>query len=84
MPFWAGPRDEDFALEMLKVMGDRDAVIWRNHGLVVVSDSIELAVDKTIGVEFNAQVLFLALQVGQPQALRYGEDSKMLTSDLGE
>jgi ribulose-5-phosphate 4-epimerase/fuculose-1-phosphate aldolase len=84
MPFWGGPRDENFALEMLKIMGDRDAVIWRNHGLVVVSDSIELAVDKTIGVEFNAQVLFIALQVGQPQALRYGEDSKMMTSDLGE
>ena len=84
MPFWGGPRDEEFALEMLQVMGDRDAVIWRNHGLVVVGDSIELAVDKTIGVEFNAQVLFIALQVGQPQGLRYGENSTILTSDLGD
>ena len=40
MPFWGGPRNEEFALEMLQVMGDRDAVIWRNHGLVVVGDSI--------------------------------------------
>lgn len=84
MPFWAGARDEEFALNMLGVMGDRDAVIWRNHGLVVVADSIELAVDKTIGVEFNAQVLFIALQVGEPQALRYGEDSTILTCDLGK
>ncbi len=62
-------RDEAFALEMLRVMGDRHAVIWANHGLLVVGDTLEQAYNRTLGVEFNARVLHLSLSLGRPRRL---------------
>ena len=74
MPF-RHRRDEAFVAEMLEVMGDRHGVVWQNHGLLVVADTVENAAERTIGIEFNAQVMHLALRVGEPQTLeRVGAD----------
>lgn len=74
MPF-RHRRDEAFVTEMLEVMGDKHGVVWQNHGLLVVADTVEDAAERTIGIEFNAQVMHLALRVGEPQTLeRVGAD----------
>ena len=74
MPF-RHRRDEAFVAEMLEVMGDRHGVVWQNHGLLVVADTVENAAERTIGIEFNAQVMHLAVRVGEPQTLeRVGAD----------
>ena len=74
MPF-RHRRDEAFVAEMLEVMGDSHGVVWQNHGLLVVADTVENAAERTIGIEFNAQVMHLALRAGEPQTLeRVGAD----------
>ena len=74
MPF-RHRRDEAFTEEMLEVMGDSHGVVWQNHGLLVVADTVESAAERTIGIEFNAQVMHLALRAGEPQTLeRVGAD----------
>ena len=74
MPF-RHRRDEAFTTEMLEVMGDSHGVVWQNHGLLVVADTVENAAERTIGIEFNAQVMHLALRAGEPQTLeRVGAD----------
>ena len=74
MPF-RHRRDEAFTKEMLEVMGDSHGVVWQNHGLLVVADTVESAAERTIGIEFNAQVMHLALRAGEPQTLeRVGAD----------
>lgn len=74
MPF-RHRRDEAFVEEMLEVMGDSHGVVWQNHGLLVVADTVENAAERTIGIEFNAQVMHLALRAGEPQTLeRVGAD----------
>ena len=73
MPFeWV--RDEQFALRMLEVMGSRWAVIWRNHGLLVIGNSVKQALDRSFGVEFNAKVAYLAANLGAAQLLTYASD----------
>ena len=78
MPF-RKTRGADFAREMLEIMGDRHGVVWQNHGLLVVADTLEQAAERSIGIEFNAEVLLLALQVGEPQTLEY-VDAKMVVA----
>lgn len=74
MPF-RHRRDEAFVAEMLEIMGDSHGVVWQNHGLLVVADTVENAAERTIGIEFNAQVMHLALRAGEPQTLeRVGAD----------
>lgn len=74
MPF-RHRRDEAFVTEMLEVMGDSHGVVWQNHGLLVVAERVEDAAERTIGIEFNAQVMHLALRAGDPQTLeRVGAD----------
>jgi L-ribulose-5-phosphate 4-epimerase len=76
MPF-RSVRDERFAHEMLELMGDRYAIVWGNHGLLVIAETIDQALHRTLGVEFNARVLHLSLALGQPRVLGL-EDAKAL------
>jgi len=66
MPFRRGPRDERFADDMLELMGDLNAAVWGNHGLLVVGSTVREAHQRTLGIEFNAKVFHLALTLGQP------------------
>jgi ribulose-5-phosphate 4-epimerase/fuculose-1-phosphate aldolase len=71
-------RDQDFALQMLDLMGDRYAVIWGSHGLLLVGATIEQALDRTLGVEFNARVSAIARSLGSPNLLSYRDSSMVL------
>jgi ribulose-5-phosphate 4-epimerase/fuculose-1-phosphate aldolase len=65
MPF-APSGSESFGRRMLDVMADRNAVIWGNHGLLTVGDSLPSAFRCTVTVETAAQIYYLALLLGQP------------------
>jgi L-ribulose-5-phosphate 4-epimerase len=64
-------RDAAFADEMLEVMGDHHGVVWANHGLLVVGPSIEHALDRSLGIEFNAKVYAISRLIGEPASLAY-------------
>jgi ribulose-5-phosphate 4-epimerase/fuculose-1-phosphate aldolase len=65
MPF-AHSGSERFGYRMLEVMGERNGVIWGNHGLLTVGETLRVAFQRTVAVEHAARVYFLALQLGQP------------------
>jgi ribulose-5-phosphate 4-epimerase/fuculose-1-phosphate aldolase len=65
MPF-APSGSESFGYRMLEVMGNRNAVIWANHGLLTTGESLQSAFRCTVTVEVAAQIYYLALQLGQP------------------
>jgi L-ribulose-5-phosphate 4-epimerase len=62
---------EEFAIEMLEIMGDRNAVVWANHGLLVVGSSVENAYGRSVVVEQGAQIYLHTLLLGQPQTLEH-------------
>jgi ribulose-5-phosphate 4-epimerase/fuculose-1-phosphate aldolase len=73
-----GRRDTEFAEEMIQLMGDRHGIVWGNHGLLVIGRSIEEALDRSIGIEFNAKVAAIAAALGKPRSLRYLDASMVL------
>jgi L-ribulose-5-phosphate 4-epimerase len=77
MPFRT-VRDEQFAEDMLAVMGDRFAVIWGSHGLLVVGRTIQQTLDRSLGIEFNAHVLAIARSLGTPRSLAYLDASMVM------
>jgi L-ribulose-5-phosphate 4-epimerase len=79
MPF-AYSRDVDFARDMLRIMADRHAVVWGNHGLVVVGSSLHEASERTFGVEENARVLVIASLMGEPHTLEFVTDVGMVVA----
>jgi len=58
-----------FAQEMLRIMGDQNAVIWPNHGLLVVDTTIYGALKVSWRIENNAKVFLLAKILGEPHVL---------------
>lgn len=68
MPF-ALSGSRQFGYDMLKVMGDKNAVIWANHGMLAVGDSLGKAIHCTVMVEIAAQIYHMALQHGQPHLI---------------
>ncbi len=55
---------EEFAHHMLEWMGDKKAVIWANHGLLTIGETLQKAVHCTVMVESAAKIYSLALQIG--------------------
>ena len=74
MPF-ALSGSRRFGYDMLEVMGDRNAVIWANHGMLAVGDTLGKAIHCAVMVEIAAQIYHLALQHGQPH---------LIPADIGE
>jgi ribulose-5-phosphate 4-epimerase/fuculose-1-phosphate aldolase len=68
MPF-SPSGSEEFSKKMLEVMGDRNAVIWANHGLMTVGSNLQIAFERSVFVEECAKVYHLSLQLGQPVLL---------------
>jgi L-ribulose-5-phosphate 4-epimerase len=68
MPF-ADSGNESFAYEMLRVMGNLRAVIWANHGLLTVGDTLDAAFHCTMTVELGAKMYHIALCHGVPIAI---------------
>ena len=63
MPF-ANSGSQEFAVDMLKVMGDSYAVVWANHGMLAIGENLDKAIHCTVMVEANAQMYYHALQLG--------------------
>jgi len=63
---FAASGTKDFGCRMLDVMGKNYAVIWANHGLLTIGETIEKAVHCTVMVEANAKIYYYALQLGDP------------------
>lgn len=54
---FADSGNESFAYEMLKVMGTLKAVIWANHGLLTVGDTLYAAFHSTITIELGQRYI---------------------------
>ena len=68
MPF-APSGSRQFGYDMLEVMGDKRAVVWANHGMLAVGDSLRKAIHCTVMVEISAQLYHMALQHGEPHQI---------------
>ena len=68
MPF-APSGSRQFGYDMLEVMGDKRAVVWANHGMLALGDSLSKAIHCTVMVEIAAQLYHMALQHGQPHLI---------------
>ena len=68
MPF-APSGSRQFGYDMLAVMGDKRAVVWANHGMLAVGDSLRKAIHCTVMVEISAQLYHMALQHGEPHRI---------------
>ena len=79
MPFMPSNSTE-FGEAMVKVLGDLNAVVWGNHGLMTVGPDLPLAFKTSVAVESAARVQHAALCIGQPHALDF--DQLGLTSAL--
>lgn len=72
MPFMPSNSTE-FGEAMVKILGDRNAVIWGNHGLMTVGADLTSAFRCNVAVETAARVQHAALCLGQPRVLGYAE-----------
>jgi len=54
----------EFAEAVLAAMGDRLGVVWKNHGLFCVGDTLRSALDRCVAAEQAAKVYSLALALG--------------------
>jgi L-ribulose-5-phosphate 4-epimerase len=61
----AGARDE-VAVQFVRALGDRNILIWRNHGHWTVGNSVESAAWRFIAYESAARVQLAALAAGTP------------------
>ncbi|MYE26152.1 MAG: class II aldolase/adducin family protein [Chloroflexi bacterium] len=68
MPF-APSGSRQFGYDMLEVMGDRNAVVWANHGMLALGNSLRKAIHCTVMVEISAQLYHMALQHGEPHQI---------------
>ena len=68
MPF-APSGSRQFGYDMLEVMGDRNAVVWANHGMLALGNSLQKAIHCTVMVEISAQLYHMALQHGEPHLI---------------
>lgn len=53
----------------VKAMGEKNAVLLANHGVVGVGDCLQEAMNVCLMVERCAKVYFMARQVGTPRTL---------------
>ena len=63
----------EFGVPLVEDLGDRNAVIWGNHGLMTVGADLTSAFRCNVAVETAARVQHAALCLGQPHVLSYAE-----------
>lgn len=63
------PGTQAFVDTVITTLGARTAVIWGNHGAMVVSSNLALAFAAAHALEDNAQIYTLAQQLGTPLLL---------------
>ena len=68
MPF-GDSGNAQFGYDMLKVMENKNAVIWANHGVLTVGPTLEQALHCAYMVEMGAKIYSIALSHGKPIAI---------------
>lgn len=68
MPFMPSG-SEAFGLEMVHCMGDRNAVVWAQHGCLTIGSDLEAAFRCTVALEGGAKIAYLASMLGTPNDL---------------
>jgi ribulose-5-phosphate 4-epimerase/fuculose-1-phosphate aldolase len=68
MPFMPSGSDA-FGHEMLRCMGEMNAVVWAQHGCLTIGRDLEAAFRCTVALEGGAKIAYLAGAVGKPRAL---------------
>jgi ribulose-5-phosphate 4-epimerase/fuculose-1-phosphate aldolase len=63
MPFMPSGSDA-FGDKMVEVMGDRNGVVWGNHGLLTIGQDLDHAFRRTVIVENVAHIYYLTLSLG--------------------
>ncbi len=67
----------EFAEMVAEVMGDNNAVIWGNHGAMVVGPSLSATFSAAHALEDGAKIYALARQLGAPVPLPADEVEKL-------
>jgi len=67
----------EFAQSVIETLGTGNAVIWGNHGAMVVGPSLALTYSAAHALEDGAQVYILACQLGTPVPLPAAEIAKL-------
>jgi ribulose-5-phosphate 4-epimerase/fuculose-1-phosphate aldolase len=68
MPF-ADSGNRNFGQKMLSMMGDRNAIVWANHGILAMGITLDKAFHCTVTVEIGAKMYHLALSYGEPYVI---------------
>ena len=61
--------DVDMAREAARALGDSNALLLRNHGVVIVGATVEEATAGAVYLERNAQLQIIATLLGNPEPL---------------
>ena len=69
----------EFAEQVAETLGNGSAVIWGNHGAMVVGASLAQAFSIAHALEDTAQIYFIAKQLGDPITLPTEEITKLHT-----
>lgn len=69
----------EFAEQVAKTLGNGSAVIWGNHGAMVVGASLAQAFSIAHALEDTAHIYFIAKQLGDPVTLPGEEITKLHT-----
>jgi L-ribulose-5-phosphate 4-epimerase len=72
----------EFAEMVTDLLGEGSAVIWGNHGAMVVGRTVPLAYSVAHALEDSARIYWLASQVGQPHLLPDDEVQRLHASWL--
>ncbi len=67
----------EFARQVAETLGDGSAVIWGNHGAMVVGASLAQAFSIAHALEDTAHIYFIAKQLGDPIILPEAEITKL-------
>ncbi|WP_152800543.1 class II aldolase/adducin family protein [Alkalibaculum sporogenes] len=60
---------DDFGLNVLKVLGDKKAILLKNHGVLAFGKDIKHALTAAVMFEDTCKVYYLAKSIGQPVLL---------------
>lgn len=60
---------EDLAKNALEAIGNRNAVLLSNHGLIALGDSVDSAFSTAEHIEFVSEIYYLTKSLGEPNIL---------------
>lgn len=75
---FADSGNKDFGYKMLEIMGDRNAVIWANHGILAMGKTLDKAFHCTVTVEIGAKMYHLALCHGEPHVISQAKIASLI------